>query len=68
MDEAKKLEKSSRENFLSKDVLEKFRTFNLRCSRLVMKLTKKKKIWKHDKFRISRKVKIAESYNDLLTH
>ena len=68
LDESAALERANRENFLSEDVLERFRAFNQKCSGMVVKLAKKKNIWKHDKFRISRKVKIAESYNDLLSH
>ena len=64
--ERKKRDKDNYVNFLNPVSLRKFRENSERGTIFLSRLGKRK-LWKGDKFVISRKVKIAESYEELIS-
>ena len=55
------------DNFLKKSELDKFRESNIR-STLFWRKIGNRSMWKPDKYKGSRKVKVAETFEELLTH
>jgi hypothetical protein len=62
---ADRKEKQDYDNFLKGSELKKLKEFNVK-STLFLKKLGLRKLWMPDKYRISRKVKIAESFNELV--
>lgn len=58
-------EKRNYDNFLNNNELEKFRSHSKTVSLFLKKLGRRQ-IWKPNRFQPSRKVKIAESYDQLI--
>ena len=59
-------DKRNYDNFLNESELEKFRSHSKKVSLFLKKLGKRR-IWKPDRFVSSRRVKIAESYDQLIS-